>query len=84
MAFSTEHRDEGALLGRPLPDGLRAALKGLNRAAARQETGSTPSASSSATTCCRALGTTRDRDDADYDANVKRRERQAAHEQITQ
>jgi glutamine synthetase len=38
------------------------------------------SANSSATTCRRALGTTRDRG---Y-ANVKRREWQAAHEQITQ
>ena len=79
MALSNEHRDEGALRGRPLRDERRAALRGGNRAAARQR-GSTPSANSSATTCRRALGTTRDRD---Y-ANVTRREWQAAHEQITQ
>ena len=54
-----------------------------NRAAAGQA-GSTPSASSSTTTCCRAPGTTRDRGYADYYANVKPREWQAAHEQITQ
>ena len=65
------------------------ALRVGSRAAARQP-GSTPAARSGATTCCRALGAIGaigaigDRDYSDCYATVKRREWQAAHEQITQ